>query len=240
MPQPMEIIVNTEFLADRLPDELPPDPMHWADAWLKDAHVSQLRRNPNSMTLVTLSSDGSPSARIVLCKQFVADPGYLVFYTNYNSQKSREIAANPKVAAVFHWDGPGRQIRIEGVAIQSPASESDAYFATRDWAARLGAWGSDQSEVLASHDALVAQIRSRAATLGIELGDDLSTLASSDVPDIKRPPHWGGFRIWANAIELWKDGADRIHDRALWKRSLVRSSEHEFSVTPWVGTRLQP
>ena len=232
--------MTNQFLADRLPDELPPDPMRWADAWIKEAHDAKLRRNPNSMTLVTLSTEGNPSARIVLCKNFVADPGYLVFFTNYNSLKSREITANPKVAAVFHWDGPGRQIRIEGVAIQSPAEESDAYFATRDWGAKMGAWGSDQSAEIESRDALVTQIRSRASELGINLGDDLETLASGDEPKIQRPPHWGGFRIWPNAIELWKDGADRIHDRALWKRSLVRSSEHEFTVTPWVGTRLQP
>lgn len=232
--------MTENYLADRLPEELPADPMHWADAWLNEAHASQLRRNANSMTLVTLSAEGKPSARIVLCKELVADPGYLVFHTNYDSQKGREIAANPDVAAVFHWDGPGRQIRMEGVAIQSPAQESDDYFASRDWGAKLGAWGSDQSADLASRDALISQIRSRAIELGVELGDDLLTLKTNEPPDIQRPPHWGGYRIWVNAIELWKDGTDRIHDRASWKRSLVRSSEHEFSVTPWVGTRLQP
>ena len=232
--------MTSQFLADRLPDDLPSDPMHWADAWIKEAHASELRRNPGSMTLVTLSIDGSPSARIVLCKDFVPDPGYLVFYTNYHSRKSREIAANPKVAALFHWDGPGRQIRIEGIAIQSPAEESNAYFATRHLGAKMGAWGSDQSAELASRDALVEQIRSRAEMLGLDVSDDLLSLPSDGVPEIQRPPHWGGFRIWVNAIELWKDGADRIHDRALWTRSLVRSSENEFSVTPWVGTRLQP
>jgi pyridoxamine 5'-phosphate oxidase len=238
--RPLEKVVTNQFLADRLPDDLPSDPMHWADAWIKEAHASELRRNPGSMTLVTLSIEGNPSARIVLCKDFVPDPGYLVFYTNYNSRKSREIAANPKVAALFHWDGPGRQIRIEGNAIQSPAEESDAYFATRDLGARLGAWGSDQSAELASRETLLEQIRSRAEELGIDQSDDLLSLPAEGAPNIQRPPHWGGFRIWANAIELWKDGADRIHDRALWTRSLVRSSENEFSVTPWVGTRLQP
>ena len=232
--------MTDNYLADRLPDDLPSDPMRWADAWIKEAHVSKLRRNPNSMTLVTLSSEGNPSARIVLCKDFVADPGYLVFYTNYNSQKSQEIAADPRVAVVFHWDGPGRQIRIEGTAVQSPAQESDAYFATRDWGAKLGAWGSDQSADLASRDALVDQIRTRAKALGVDLADDMLTLTSNDEPNIQRPPHWGGFRVWANSIELWKDGADRIHDRALWKRDLVQTSDHEFSVTSWVGTRLQP
>lgn len=229
-----------KHLAGRLPDELPPDPMHWADAWIKEAHAARLGRNPNSMTLVTITAEGHPSARIVLCKDFVPNPGYLVFHTNYESAKAIQAEANPNVAAVFHWDGPGRQIRIEGIAIRSPAEESDAYFATRDWGARLGAWGSDQSAPLENRDALVKQIRTRAKELGVSLGDDLLTLASDEVPDIPRPPHWGGIRIWANAIELWKDGADRIHDRARWQRDLVRSSEHEFSVSPWVGTRLQP
>jgi len=232
--------VTNPFLASRLPDDLPSNPMQWADAWIKAAHDDKLRRNPNSMALVTVSPEGDPSARIVLCKEFVADPGYLVFHTNYQSQKGLEIAANSKVAALFHWDGPGRQIRIEGVAIQSPAEESDAYFATRDWGARLGAWGSDQSSKLGSRDELIAQIRSRAAELGADLSDDLQSLASGEAPDIPRPPHWGGYRIWANSIELWKDGADRIHDRGQWRRTLVRSSEHEFTVSPWVGTRLQP
>ena len=214
--------------------------MHLAHTWLKEAHAAKLRRNPNSVTLVTLGADGSPSARIVLCKQFLPDPGYLVLHTNYESRKAREILADPRVAVVFHWDGPGRQIRIEGIAIPSPDTESDEYFATRDWGARLGAWGSDQSSEIESRDALIAQIRSRASELGVLLGRDTQTLATGKAPNIPRPPHWGGFRIWANAIELWKDGADRIHDRAFWKRNLVRASEHEFTTTPWVGTRLQP
>ena len=224
----------------RLPDELPGDPMHWADAWIKEAANANLRRNPNSMTLVTVSSENIPSARIVLCKKFVPNPGFLVFHSNYRSQKCREILENSNVAVVFHWDGPGRQIRIQGTAVRSPEEESDEYFATRDWGAKLGAWGSDQSAELASRSALLSQIRARAAELGIELAEDIQTLATDSPPEIRRPPHWGGIRIWASSVELWKDGADRVHDRALWKRELVRTSEHEFSVSPWVGTRLQP
>jgi len=232
--------VSDLHFADRLPDTLPSNPMHWAEAWLNDARDKQLRRNPNSMTIVTLSADNRPSARVVLCKEFVPDPGYLVFHTNYRSRKVRDINVNPNVAVVFHWDGPGRQIRLEGVAVRSPTEESDAYFRTRDWGARLGAWGSDQSEELDSREVLIAQIRQRAVELGIELGSDTQTLASENEPDIPRPPHWGGIRVWPNSIELWKDGADRIHDRALWKRILVRASEHTFTATPWAGTRLQP
>jgi pyridoxamine 5'-phosphate oxidase len=232
--------LSDTLFTERLPDDLPSDPMHWADAWIKEAHSAELRRNPNSMTVVTIGDNGNPSARIVLCKEFVPDPGYLVFHTNYRSRKVQDIIANSNVAVVFHWDGPGRQIRIEGTAVLSPAEESDAYFASRDWGARLGAWGSDQSAELESREALIAQMRQRATDFDIQLGADTQTLASDQEPDIPRPPHWGGIRIWASAIELWKDGADRIHDRALWKRSLVRTSEHEFSTTPWTGTRLQP
>jgi len=226
--------------ADRLPDELPADPMHWADAWIKEAMASEIQRNPNSMTLVTVDADANPSARVVLCKEFVPDPGYLVFYTNYNSKKVKELEQSAKVAAVFHWDALGRQIRIEGLAVRSPEAESDAYFASRDWGSQLGAWGSDQSEVLASREDLIAQLRERAAGLGLSLSDDLLSLRGTEQPTIERPPHWGGIRFWASAIELWIEGKDRIHDRGAWKRELVRASEHKFNATPWVGMRLQP
>lgn len=212
--------------------------MFLAEAWLEEAFAAKLRRNPNAMTIATVAADGMPSARIVLCKAFVADPGYVVFYTNYQSQKAREILENANVAALFHWDGPGRQIRIQGIAVRSPASESDDYFQTRDKGAQMGAWGSDQSATLASRDDLIRQVHKRAADLGIHLSGDMQV--PEDGPHIPRPPHWGGIRLWASAVELWKDGADRIHDRALWTRELVRRSENEFSAGEWRGTRLQP
>jgi pyridoxamine 5'-phosphate oxidase len=227
-------------LGNQLPDELPGDPLHWADAWLKEAAASSVQRNPNSMTLATVAADGRPTARVVLCKEFVPDPGYLIFYTNYHSQKSRHLDERPEAAALFHWDALGRQIRIEGLAVRSPAAESDAYFATRDWGSQLGAWGSDQSETIASRKALVAQIRERATTLGLSLSDDSPPTVDGKIPHIARPVHWGGFRVWANAVELWIEGKDRIHDRARWQRELVRSSEHAFSTTQWRGTRIQP
>jgi pyridoxamine 5'-phosphate oxidase len=224
----------------RLPAELPDDPMHWADAWIREAMTDAVQRNANSMTLATVGPDRQPSARVVLCKEVVPDPGYLVFHTNYRSRKTRELTGNAKVAAVFHWDSLGRQVRIEGIAVRSPESESDAYFATRGWGSRLGAWGSDQSAPIGSREALIAQVKERAAELGLVLEADTQTLAVEPPPPIARPPHWGGIRIWAAAIELWIEGTDRIHDRALWTRNLVRTDEHAFAVTPWVGTRLQP
>jgi pyridoxamine 5'-phosphate oxidase len=228
------------MLADRLPDVLPSDPMHWADAWLKEAVAANVQRNPNSMTIASVGADSQPSSRVILCKDFVPDPGYLVFYTNYQSRKSLELFANPNAAALFHWDALGRQIRIEGTVVRSPAEESDAYFATRDWGSQLGAWGSDQSETIASHAALVSQIRQRATDLGLTLDPDTHTLADDNIPDIARPAHWGGFRLWATMVELWIEGKSRIHDRACWQRDIVRATEHTFTTTPWTGTRLQP
>jgi len=226
--------------ANRLPDELPADPMHWADAWIKEAIAGEVQRNPTSLTLVTVDANGCPSARVVLCKEFVPDPGYFVFYTNYNSRKVKELEMHDKVAAVFHWDALGRQIRIEGLAVRSPETESDAYFRSREWGSQLGAWGSDQSEPLESREALVKQLRERAANLGLTVADDLQSLKGSEQPTIERPPHWGGIRVWAQVIELWIEGRDRIHDRGYWTRELVRASADSFSTTAWTGQRLQP
>ena len=100
-------MINDEK-TNRLPASLPTDPMHWADAWLKEAVSARVRRNPDAMTVVSVSSDGQPSARLVLCRKFVPDPGSLVFYTNYQSKKCLDFESNPRAAAVFHWDTLGR------------------------------------------------------------------------------------------------------------------------------------
>jgi len=232
--------VKESRYADCLPDELPADPMIWAHAWLQQATTDELQPHANAMTLATVGADGQPSARIVLCKDFVPDPGYLVFYTNYKSRKARDISGNSRVAAQFHWDAIGRQVRIEGIAVRSPESESDEYFSSRDWGAQLGAWGSDQSAEIQSRDELLAQIRRRAGKLGLALAADNQTLESDSRPIIARPPHWGGFRIWPTVIELWMEGMDRIHERARWKRQIDRARERQFTTTPWKGARLQP
>lgn len=226
--------------ATGLPVNLPSDPMHWVDAWLKEAEAAAVQRNPNSMTIVSVGKDGQPSARVVLCKQVVPEPGFLVFYTNYNSRKGRELTANPKAAALFHWDALGRQIRLEGVVVPSPADESDEYFASRHWGSQLGAWGSDQSATIPSKDALVAQIQQRGADLGLSLTAGTQELAAGSATHIDRPPHWGGFRLWVTNVELWLEGADRIHDRGRWTREIIRSSENHFTTTRWTSTRLQP
>ena len=228
--------MSTAERARTLPVQLPEDPMHLADAWLREATGKAVRRNPNAMTLATVGADGQPSARIVLCKALVPDPGYLVFYTNYRSRKARELAENGRVVALFHWDGLGRQVRIEGMAVRSPETESDAYFATRDPGSQLGAWGSDQSRPIESREALLEQVRNRAAELGVAP----DSRPGEGAGRLRRPPHWGGYRIWAHAVELWTEGRDRIHDRALWRREISPVDEHSFRVSAWDGTRLQP
>ena len=232
--------MTNPYLAQQLPEALPENPMHWAAAWLDEAARQCVQRNPNSMTFVTVGNDGKPSARVVLCKDFAADPGYLVFFTNYQSRKVREFRANPDVAVTFHWDALGRQVRIEGTAVFSPAAESDAYFATRDRGSQLGAWGSDQSAPLASREALLRQLQERARALGLNVSDDLQSIEVVDGGVISRPDHWGGVRVWASAVELWIEGQDRIHDRARWQRTLDASGGGNFAAGPWEGHRLQP
>ena len=232
--------MTDDYLTPRLPDALPNDPMHWVDAWLIDAADKAVKRNPNSMALVTSTADALPSARMVLCKDFHADPGYLVFYTNYNSNKARQIEENSNVAVLIHWDQLGRQVRIEGQAVRSPDAESDAYFASRDWGSQIGAWGSDQSAPLESRNALIAQVAKRALKLGVNVAKNLQSIIGSDQPTISRPPHWGGYRVWASRVELWIEGKDRIHDRARWERTLTRQDDDSFVVGEWSGNRLQP
>ena len=232
--------MSDSYLAQRLPEVLPQNPMHWAAAWLDEATRQGLQRNPNSMTLATVGEDGQPSARVVLCKAFEPDPGYLVFYTNYLSRKVQELDANPQVAVTFHWDALGRQVRIDGIAVRSPDEESDAYFASRNWGSQVGAWGSDQSAPVASRQALLLQLRERARHLGLNVSDDLQSIENGDRAVIPRPGHWGGVRIWASAVELWIEGQDRIHDRARWQRSLDRDAAPDFVAGDWKGTRLQP
>jgi pyridoxamine 5'-phosphate oxidase len=218
-------------LAEHLPDALPDNPMEYLERWLGYAMRNEIQRNPNAMTVATVGADGQPSARVVLCKGLVTDPGYLVFYTNYESRKAADIAANDDVAVVFHWDGIGRQVRVEGEATRSPAAESDRYFASRSRGSQTGARGSDQSRPIASRAALIEQIGERSARLGGGRDGD------SPVP---RPPHWGGIRVWARAVELWIEGADRIHDRARWERHLEPGAADNRIVGRWKATRLQP
>lgn len=222
-----------------LPDPLPADPMPIAAAWLAQAWEQRVQPNPDAMILATSDEAGRPSARVVLCKQIVADPGYLLFYTHYGSRKGQELQANPRAAGVLHWDNLHRQLRVEGRVVRASAEESDAYFASRAWQSRIGAWASQQSRPVASRAQLVERVRSAAAELGTP--DPTSSAADAAGPQsVPRPPHWGGFRLWVDSVELWIEGEFRIHDRARWSRLLEPAGPQGFVAGAWTAVRLQP
>jgi pyridoxamine 5'-phosphate oxidase len=182
--------------------DVDPDPVVQFAAWFEDARAAGIRL-PEAMVLATARADGAPSARFVLLNRF--DERGFVFFGNYESRKGRELAENPRGALVFHWDPLGRQVRIEGSVERISAGESDSYFATRPRGARLSAWAASQSQVVTSREALEA----RAAELSAEFPDDA----------VPRPPHWGGYRLTPDAIELWQHREDRLHDRLRYRRS---------------------
>jgi pyridoxamine 5'-phosphate oxidase len=220
------------FWTENLPTPLPLNPLEVAAQWLAQACADKAQPNPNAMVLATSDADGQPSARVVLCKEIVADSGYVVFHSNYRSRKGTELAANPRAAVVFHWDHVHRQVRIEGRIEQLPAAESDEYFRSRAWVSRLGAWASHQSQPLESPAALKAAVAAQAQRFGIDYAGPGSPEPEKVTADIPRPPHWGGYRLRATAVELWTEGAFRIHDRARWTRSRPEGD--------WSSTRLQP
>ena len=226
-----------------LPDPLPAEPLQTAAHWLRQAFDEQVQPNPNAMTLATVGADGQPSARIVLCKEIVLPEGYLLFFTNYASRKGAELEARPRAATVFHWDVLHRQVRIEGFVVRSPAAESDDYFASRPWQSRIGAWTSQQSQAVGSRHELLESLKAQARRFGGSADSGDAGLLDNEAPrpHVPRPPHWGGYRLWADTVELWVEGEYRIHDRARWTRRLtaVGHADH-FHATPWHVTRLQP
>lgn len=221
-----------------LPDPLPAEPLTMVGRWLADAWTAHSQPNANSMVLATSTPDGRPSARVVLCKDIVPQPGYLVFYTNYLSSKGRQLQDNPRAAAVMHWDALHRQVRIEGLVTLVPPGDSDAYFASRSWDKRLGARASAQSEPVASRAALEAAVAEEARRLSAPIPGTAGVDENLRI-NIPRPSHWGGYRLWADAVELWSEGAARIHDRARWTRTLVARGD-AFTPGAWSVTRLQP
>jgi pyridoxamine 5'-phosphate oxidase len=222
-----------------LPEPLPPEPLQLVGAWLADAWAAQRQPNANAMVLATSTPDGHPSARVVLCKDIVPQPGFIVFYTNYLSAKGRELGANPRAAAVMHWDALHRQVRIEGPIVKAPAADSDAYFASRAWASRIAAWASAQSEPIASRAGLLEKVAAAARRFGAPAPGTKGAEEALSV-EVPRPAHWGGFRLWADSVELWTEGDARVHDRARWTRSLTPAAQDSFTAGTWSATRLQP
>lgn len=220
---------------------LPADPLGVAAAWLQEAWALSAQPNPNSMTLATVDAHGRPSARIVLCKDIQVASGYVRFVSNYDSRKGQELAQSPRAAVVLHWDHLHRQVRLEGIVVKSPVDESDEYFASRPWQSRVGAWASAQSRPVDSRDTLVAQLRDAGARFGTPpVGPDaVAGDAAVDIA-VPRPPNWGGYRLWVDAVELWVEGPYRIHDRARYERTLTAEATGGFSASAWQVSRLQP
>ncbi len=227
------------YWTETLPDPLPSNPLFVAAQWLAQAQADAAQPNPNSMVLATVDARGHPSARVVLCKDIDAKLGHILFYTNYRSRKGRELESNRRAAVVFHWDHRHRQVRVEGTVDSLSDAENDAYFLTRPWQSRLGAWASEQSQPVESREALKRSVTAAARRFGIPY-EGPGTAEPEDVAvDVPRPANWGGFRLCADAVELWVEGEFRIHDRARWTRSLP-DRHGGGSDAPWSVTRLQP
>ena len=179
-----------------------PDPLEQFRRWYAEAEATGMRA-PQAMALATAAVDGAPSVRMVLLKG--ADERGFVFFTGYVSRKAAELEANPRAALLFHWEALGRQVRIEGRVERVAGQESDAYFATRPRGAQLAAAASQQSSV----------VRDRA-----EIDDRVAELAREhEGSDVRRPDHWGGYRLVPDAYEFWQHRDDRMHDRLRYRRS---------------------
>jgi pyridoxamine 5'-phosphate oxidase len=209
-------------MKESLPEPLPDDPLPLIEAWLAEASAAS--RNAAAMTLATVTPDGRPAARMVICRGFDARAGWLVFYTDRESEKGHELTAHPRAAVVFHWAAFERQVRVEGPVTLAPDADSDRYWSTRPREARVAAVASQQSRPIGSRAELLARV---AAADG----------AGDDVP---RPPRWGGYRVWAERVELWVGQPGRVHDRARWTRTLAPADGARYAGSPWQATRLMP
>jgi len=175
------------------------EPLKQFRAWLDEALTEKVPE-PNAMTLATVGEDGRPSTRIVLIKEL--DERGLVWFSNYDSRKGRELASHPQAALQFHWVEMERVVRVEGHVERIDAAASDAYYQSRPLDSRLGAWASPQSQVISSRAVLVANAAKAAAEHGLHP---------------PRPPHWGGYRLVPDYWEFWQGRRSRLHDRLRYR-----------------------
>jgi pyridoxamine 5'-phosphate oxidase len=188
----------SEELDERVIDR---DPINQFKRWFDDAAASGMKL-PEAMTLATATSDGKPSARVVLLK--AVDKDGFVFYTNYRSAKARDLESNPNAALVFYWSQFDRQVRVEGTVERVSTEESHGYFKTRPRESQIGAWASPQSDVVERREVLEARVA------------ELEQLYCDR--EIDCPEHWGGYRIKPRRIEFWKSRLGRLHDRIVYER----------------------
>jgi len=195
------------------------DPYALARAWLDAARETEIN-DPDAVALATVDGDGLPNVRMVLLREIEADrrTGGFVFYTNYDSTKGQELSEQPRAAMVLHWKSRRRQLRLRGPIERVEAAKSDAYYASRHYKSRLGAWASAQSRPLSSRTRLIADV----ARVGIRYP-----------VNPPRPAHWGGFRLRPVEMEFWADGEFRLHDRFHWRRDAPESDA-------WDVQRLSP
>jgi pyridoxamine 5'-phosphate oxidase len=203
-----------EVTAQLLESDLDPNPYAQFAKWYDDAKRAQPNL-PEGMTVATASTQGCVSARVCLLKSF--DGRGFVFFTNYSSRKGAEIHDNPRAALCWWWPVLERQVRAEGAIVKTAEEESDAYWVTRPRGSQLGAWASDQSQVILGR----GELEARFAELE-------STYRDRPIP---RPPHWGGYRVIPNLIEFWQGRTDRLHDRFIYR---LRESKD------WVIERIAP
>lgn len=180
-----------------------PDPLRWFHLWYEEQRTGAATKPYNAMILATVDPDGAPDARVVLLTQW--DEGGFVFMSNYESSKGVQLAANPMAALVFHWPEHGRQVRVRGPVTQTGAALSDAYFLSRPRSSQLGAWASLQSQPLLGGS----------VELNERVAQQAAAHAGSDVP---RPPHWGGYRLMPQTLELWQTAPARLHVRYRFSR----------------------
>jgi pyridoxamine 5'-phosphate oxidase len=211
--------IRTDYAREGLQErDVDPSPIAQLDKWLREAIAAE-HPEPTAMTLATASPDGEPAARIVLLKGL--DERGLVFFTGYESDKGRQLAANPRACACFFWVLLERQARVTGDVTRVSREETEAYFRSRPRESQLGAWASAQSTVLAGRSELEARLAEERARFG-----------EGEVPC---PPQWGGYRLVPDRLELWQGRPSRLHDRLRYTR-ISRANEEPH----WMIERLAP